>query len=341
MFGLKRELSSTKLDRLRGLATDRGVIAAVAIDQRKSLRKMIANAAGTPLEAIGDEALAEFKQVIAECLTDQASAILLDPEYGLVAAARRSAGCGLLMTYESDGFENPRPHRMLELMPHSSVRRLRELGAEGIKVLLSWSPLDDAGANDSKRALVERIGAECDAMGLPFFLEPVSYDPGGLDVRSIEYARRKPEWVAAILEEFSNPEYGVDVLKVEFPVTARFVEGSVVYGGQRAQTMDEALAWFRHADAAANVPYIYLSAGVGNAEFTESLRMAAASGARFSGVLCGRAYWQDGVPEYVRGGRKALAHWLCTEGRANMRRVNVQLEAATPWSEWFATAPSV
>ncbi len=95
MFGLRRELSDTKLDHLRGLANDRGVIAAVAVDQRKSLRKLIAKAAGTPLEAIGDEALAEFKQVVAEYLTEDASAILLDPEYGSwrLGGAAPAAGC--------------------------------------------------------------------------------------------------------------------------------------------------------------------------------------------------------------------------------------------------------
>ena len=85
----------------------------------------------------------------------------------------------MLLAYESDGYENPRPNRMLELMPHLTVRRLRDAGADGIKILLSYTPFDDPTANDGKCALIERIGAECEALDMPFFLEPVGHDPTG------------------------------------------------------------------------------------------------------------------------------------------------------------------
>src|SRR5947208_6353982 len=126
-----------------------------------------------------DAQLAEFKQSVVEALSPYASAVLLDPEYGRAAMQHRAPGAGLLVTYESDGFDNPRPHRMLALMPEYSVHRLRELGAQGIKILLSWSPTEDACANEEKRVLIERIGYECEAAGVPFLLEPVVYDPNG------------------------------------------------------------------------------------------------------------------------------------------------------------------
>ncbi len=192
-----------------------------------------------------------------------------------------------------DGYENPRPHRMLALMPNQSVRRLRDLGAEGIKILLHYSPDDPPAANDEKFALIERIGAECDSLDLPFFLEPVSYDPNGLDPRSLEFAKQKPQWVVDMITEFSKDIYKVDVLKVEFPVVASYVEGSETYCGQRAYGIEEALEWFRVADAAAKRPYIFLSAGVSSPEFLESLRLALEAKTRFSGVLCGRANWQE------------------------------------------------
>jgi len=235
------------------------------------------------------------------------------------------------MTYEADGFENPRPHRMLALMPEWSVRRLRDAGAQAVKILLSWAPGDHPG-NDEKRVLIERIGAECDALALPFFLEPVTYDPAGLDPLSPAWAARKPALVAATLREFSQPQYRVDVLKVEFPVVARFVQGSETFRGESVYSMDQALEAFRAADAASSAPYIFLSAGVSAAEFNASLRLAAAAGARFSGVLCGRANWQDGVAAYARIGLPALSAWLSTHGVSNLRAVNDSLRAATPWS---------
>ncbi|HBY62550.1 MAG TPA: hypothetical protein DEH78_22230, partial [Solibacterales bacterium] len=215
----------SKRERLERLSTPRGVIAALAVDQRRSLRRMIADAAGAPLEQISGQRLAAFKSAVTATLTPRASAVLLDPEYGLDAARRRAPGCGLLLAYEMDGYENPRPHRMLALLPRESVRRLKDRGADGIKILLSYTPHGDPAANDEKKALIERIGNECAAQALPFFLEPVGYDPGGLDPHGVEYARRKTEIVLRSMEEFARPEYGVDALKVEFPVNAAFVEG--------------------------------------------------------------------------------------------------------------------
>ena len=68
-------------------------------------------------------------------------------------------------------------------------------------------------------------------------------------------------------------------------------------------------------------------------EFVESLSLAAAAGARYSGVLCGRAAWQDGVPVYVREGRAALDEWLATQGVRNVARIAECLKEATPWHQ--------
>jgi tagatose 1,6-diphosphate aldolase len=326
-------ISENKQNRMRALCTPRGVIAAIAVDQRKSLRWLMAQQAGTDTARISDSQLAEFKRAVARCLTPEASAILIDPEFGTSAFDRRAPGCGLLMTYESDGFENPRPHRMPALMPGLSARRLREMGADGVKVLLSYTPLDDAAANDEKCAMVERIGYECEAAGLAFFLEPVSYDLDGLDTKSYEFAHRRAGIVVRMMDEFSKDIYKVDVLKVEFPVNASFVEGSPVYTGPRAWSHAEALEIFREADSAARRPYIYLSAGAATPHFIASLHLASEAGARFSGVLCGRATWQDGVLAYVRRGLPGLEPWLNTEGMKNLRAVNDCLAAATPWQD--------
>jgi len=311
------------------------------MDQRKSLRKMIAAEMATSAESISDSQLSEFKIAVTRVLSPQASAILLDPEYGLEAARHRAANCGLLMTYEVDGFENPRPNRMLALMPRISVRRLHDLGAEAIKILLSYSPSDNETVNDEKRALIERIGSECDSLAMPFLLEPVVYGAAGLDPQGFDFARIRPEMVVRTMEEFSKPVYRVDVLKVEFPVNVSFVEESKVYAGRAAHTRAEALAWYRAAASVARVPYIYLSAGVNNAHFVASLGLASEAGARYSGVLCGRANWQGGVARYASGGVEALTAWLMDEGTRNMRSVNECLQAATPWTEWLENSLSV
>jgi len=135
------------------------------------------------------------------------------------------------------------------------------------------------------------------------------------------------------MSEFSQPRYGVDVLKVEVPVNMKFVEGTQSFTGAGvAYTRDEAMQHFRDAAAASSKPFIYLSAGVTDAVFRESLELAAEAGTNFSGVLCGRATWQEGVPVYAREGQEALERWLEDRGVKNIQALNdVLAKGAKPW----------
>jgi tagatose 1,6-diphosphate aldolase len=82
-------------------------------------------------------------------------------------------------------------------------------------------------------------------------------------------------------------------------------------------------------------PFIYLSAGVSNAEFTESLALAGESGVKYSGVLCGRATWKDGMAVYAKQGAEAFRQWLETEGVENIENVNAALKTATSWHSFY------
>ena len=109
------------------------------------------------------------------------------------------------------------------------------------------------------------------------------------------------------MAEFTKDRYGVDVLKVEVPINMKFVEGAKAFRRpERAYTRDEAKKLFLEAAKVATKPFIYLSAGVSNAEFTESLALAAESGVKFAGVLCGRATWKDGIAVYAKQGAAAF-----------------------------------
>ena len=193
----------------------------------------------------------------------------------------------------------------------------------------------DPQVNDIKHAFIERIGSECEDNQIPFFLEFVGYDPKGGDEKGLEFAKIKPQVVIGSMQEFSKPQYKVDVLKVEVPINAEFVEGSSVYKGQKAQSMAEAMDLFRKAAAVASRPFIYLSAGVGNAQFVESLRLAAEAGTDYSGVLCGRATWKDGISVYAKEGGAAFQKWLETQGVENIKNVNEAIKPAHPWFSFY------
>ncbi len=323
--------SEGKLKRMKALANERGIIAAAAMDQRGSLQKSLAAARGVSVKEITPAMMSEFKTVVTKVLTPHASAILLDPEFGLEASHARSSNAGLLLAYELSGYDNTRPGRLPDLLPHVSAKRIVDWGADAVKILIYYTPYEEASINDIKHAFVERIGAECETWEIPFFLEFVGYDPKGGDEKGLEYAKIKPSVVKKSMEEFSKPQYRVDVLKVEVPVNAEFVEKSSVYGGQKAYTREEALGHFREAAAMASRPFIYLSAGVSNAQFTESLKMAGEAGTDFSGVLCGRATWKEGIPVYAKQGARGLEEWLQREGVRNINAVNQAIRPATPW----------
>ncbi len=325
------KLTAGKLRGLEAVSDHRGVIAAAAMDQRGSLSKSLAKERGVPEAQITPEMMSEFKTAVTAILTPHASAILLDPEFGLQAAGKRSKNAGLLLAYEKTGYDNTRPGRIPELLNGWSVYRLKQAGAQCIKVLVHYTPFDTDAVNEEKKVLVERIGAECAHHDIPYFLEFVGYDPAGGDEKGLEYAKKKPEVVTRSMEEFSKPQYAVDVLKVEIPVNLQFVEGTKSFKGPAAYTRKEALEHYRRTSSVTPKPFIFLSAGVSNPQFTESLEMAAEAGVRFNGVLCGRATWKDGVPIYAKKGLKALEDFLSTEGVKNIEAVNATLKQATPW----------
>ncbi len=325
------QLSEGKINNLNALSNNDGIIAAAAMDQRGSLRKMIAQGKNVPQEQIGDDMLIEFKTAVSKILTPHASAILLDTEYGLPAAKARSRNAGLLLAYEESGYDNTKQGRLPDLLPDLSAKRIRDHGANAVKVLLYYTPFEKPEINNIKHAFIERVGAECETYEIPFFCEFVGYDEHGGDEKGLEYARKKPNVVIGSMQEFGKPQYKIDVLKVEVPVNSNYVEGTESYKGQSAYSRQEALDLFRKAADVAQKPFIYLSAGVSNAEFIESLDMAAEAGTDYSGVLCGRATWKNGVGVYAKSGVKALEDWLSNEGVKNIEAVNNAIKTAKPW----------
>ncbi len=331
------KLTPGKLAGLKAVSNDRGIIAAAAMDQRGSLKKSLGKEKGSD---VTDANMEEFKSLVTEVLTPHASAILLDPEWGLPASKRRAKNAGLLLAYEKTGYDKTGPGRLGDLLDHWSARRLKEAGADCVKILLYYTPFDPKDVNDKKHAWVERIGDECRANDIPYFLEFVGYEEGA-DEKGYDYAKKKPQIVIESMREFSKPRYGVDVLKVEVPVNMKFVEGAKVYGGQTAYTKKEAIDLFHKAANVATKPFIYLSAGVSNAEFTEALELAGESGVKFNGVLCGRATWKEGIPVYAKQGAEAFRKWLQSEGVKNINNVNDRLKAATSWHSIYDVEPAL
>lgn len=324
----RTRVTKGKAKNIDACADDRGIIRAAAMDQRGSLMREIAKqgGAGTP------ESLTEFKTAVTKALTPYATAILMDPEYGLPALKAKAPNAGVLLAYEKSGYDADPENRMPDVLDRWTVRRLVAAGANGIKVLIYYDPFDDKDLNLRKEIVIERIGAECAANDVPFFVEPLAYKKG-VDEKGLEFAKRKPEAVKKYMATFSEARFGIDILKVEVPVNMAFVAGAKANTtGQIAYDRKTALKLFKEASDAARLPFIYLSAGVTNEVFNESIEWAGEAGAKFAGVLCGRATWQRGIPVYAKEGLKAFEAWLEQEGVANIEALNAILaRSASPW----------
>ncbi len=316
-----------KLKGLQAVCNEQGIITAAAMDQRGSLQTAIAKAKGVKVEEVTADMLSEFKTIVTKVLTPYASAILLDPEYGLPAAKLRSKNAGLLLAYEKTGYDTTAPGRIPDFIEGYSARRLKEEGADCVKVLLYYTPFEEKAVNQKKHDIIEAIGKECEDEEIPFFLELVGYDPKGGDAKDIAYAKSKPDVVILGMEEFSKDRYRVDVLKVEIPIDVKFLKGSIAFNGNEyAYDLEQAKAIFKRQDACTNKPFIYLSAGVSDEIFRESLNLAISASVGFSGVLCGRATWKDGIVVYAKEGAKAFHAWMLDRGVKNIQALNAVVE---------------
>lgn len=324
------KLTASQYEHLQKLSDQNSVISALAIDQRGSLKKMLAAAANKPAD---ETTIVDFKKAVSAELTKYASAILLDPEYGLPASKVRDANSGLLLSYEKTGYDASEPGRFPDLIENQSALRIKEEGGDAVKFLLYYDVDDPDSINDRKKAFVERVGAESKEIGLPLFVELVSYDENSDNVNDAAFAKVKPHKVIEMTREFSDPRYNISVLKLEVPVNQKFVEG-FTDGNEAVYSQEEAKKFYKKQSDATDLPFIFLSAGVSNEMFLKELQFAKEAGSTFNGVLCGRATWKPGVEPFAAQGEDAGKKWLETEGKANIDRLNkVLAETATPWTD--------
>lgn len=331
---MPQELTAGKLLGLRRLANEDGRFQMMAIDQRGSLQKM--------LEAVLNrlpeyEDLTRVKTLITASLAPYASAVLTDPVYGYpYSVALLPRDVGLLLAYEETGADRVGDHadRVSSLIAGWTVEKAGRAGADAIKLLVYYHPEADPEPLRHQQDLVRQVGELCVQYDRPFLLEVVSYPRQEMDNKGIEFARLKPSLVIRSAEEFSKPEYHVDVLKLEFPANLKFCREycNGAFDGvarEAAYDLEQVQGFCIAVDEAAQVPWVILSAGVDIAEFLINVELATSAGA--SGFLCGRAIWKDALEFYPD--EEAMKEWLETDGVYNFLRANAAAENALPWFE--------
>ena len=340
------QVSGGKWRRLRSLADAEGRFQMMAIDQRGSLSDAIAKTTNRSADQVSGEELAKAKEVITRVLAPCATAVLTDPIYGYPHSYQSiPRGVGLLLAHEETGYERSGTtgkERKTSLIEGWSVEKAQRAGADAVKLLLYYHPDASEEVRRHQQGLVQRLGEECEQTGMPLLLELVAYALEEGSTNTDEYAKRKPDLVVRSACEFSAPKYKVDVLKLEFPAdlkrTREFCGGA--FDSQERQAvyqLSEVREFCRQLDAAAGMPWVILSAGVGIDEFLAQVELATEAGA--SGFLCGRAIWKDAVPLYPDVVR--MEDWLRSEGAYNFARANAYAHRARPWFDRRASRESV
>ncbi|GAA0486641.1 tagatose-bisphosphate aldolase [Salinibacillus aidingensis] len=324
------KLTPGKKRGLDAISNHNHIVLATAMDQRGSLGKMIKSF--NENISYGD-GLTNFKVGVSEVLGNQSSSLLLDPEYGWKAAEKLEDSRGLIMAYEKTGYDTSEKGRLPNLVDFYAVQDLANSGADAIKLLVYYDTEEEEKYNNIKKTLIKRVGDECKENDVLFILEPVSYSADGLDSKGVEFAKRKPQIVEYFMEEFSKEEYGIDLLKVEVPVQVFHIEGNEQYENyEPVFTAQEAGFYYRKCSERSRLPFIYLSGGVTNEQFIDTLHFAKDSGSAFNGCLCGRAIWKEGVQPFAKDGKDRYYEWLQSTGVQNLKKVTKAIEeTATPW----------
>ena len=151
-------LSKGKAAHLRNLSDEKGIISALAFDQRGALKRLMAQYQESEPTVAQME---ELKVLVAEELTPYASSMLLDPEFGLPATKVLDKNAGLLLAYEKTGYDTSTTKRLPDCLNLWSAKRIKEEGADAVKFLLYYDVDSSDELNQEKQAYIERIGSEC------------------------------------------------------------------------------------------------------------------------------------------------------------------------------------
>ena len=307
-------LSIGKLRGLQQCSTPNSAFSILALDHRGNLRNAL-----NPQDpsSVSDQELTGFKIEVISCLAPNASAVLLDVEYGssqCIASGALPGRIGLLTSLEATGYVGDPLARSSRVLSGWSAAKARRLGASAAKLLVYYHP--DSPNAPAMEALVKQVAEECAQNDLFLFVEPLSY--------SLDPSRKKlpPEERKRVVLETARrlTIMGVDALKAEFPLD---IDAETDERGWMAACTE--------LSTASAVPWVLLSASVPYEVFLRQVVIACQSGA--SGVAVGRAVWQEATGLSAGPARRAF---LTGVAHRRMARITSLVDAiARPWTDFY------
>lgn len=281
---------------LRRLADAQGLYCMVAIDQRPPLFALVAQARGLSQDQVAFDDVVAVKALLAQALAPHASALLVDPDFGLPAASSYlQPRCGLLLTLESHRYEDAPTGRRSRLIPNWSVEQIRRTGADAVKLLAWYRPDAAPEVCQAQQDWVAEVGRQCLAHDLPFVLELLTYPfaPSANLKSAAQYQEDPHKQARRVIESvrtFAHPRFAVDMFKLESPLP---MAGLPDPEGAHGDAMAVQAMFDEMGAACEGRPWVMLSAGASLRQFERALRYACRAGA--SGFLAGRAVWSQAL----------------------------------------------
>jgi tagatose 1,6-diphosphate aldolase len=273
---------------LRSIQTPTGLFTIAPFDHRGSLAQMFGLDEKTEE---GKQFITQLKVEFMDAFSDMCSSVLVDPQYGFPAIARKAKNCGLILTLESSGYTDEKS-AVPTLVPNWSVRHVRNNYAVA-KLLLYFHP-EEANAIAKKKLVIE-LHEYCKYEHIPFLVEPVIFNPAGKEDLKREQFQDAQVTTVQELQPYC------DVLKIQYP--------------------GDALACAT-ITAELDIPWILLSRGMPYEKFREATQISMENGAQ--GFAAGRAIWQD-IGTLVTADKKpdltAIRSFLQTTGRERMQEL--------------------
>ncbi|MFK7878989.1 tagatose 1,6-diphosphate aldolase [Roseobacter sp.] len=288
-----------------------GPVFGVAVDQGSGLAAALREGRGSHAR---DDDLFTFKRIVVETLSPDASTVLVDAALGRELLPAYHPSCVKMLAYEADVYHIADEDRITKLPENLDIADYPDIDVPVLKFFLYYGPNDPEALNQRKADLVAKIGSECRARGVTFLFEPIVYDRAIPDGTSAEYALAKPALVRAATQRFASPDFNIDVLKVEIPVSLPHINTTMSEAQARTAFQDA-------AEAAGDIPLLYLSAGVTFEQFRDALRMSRDAGVNACGFMCGRAIWSDAIGIFGAEGPAAMARWMESTGRDRLAQL--------------------
>jgi len=313
-------LSPGKFRAMGRLADADGRFAMLAVDQRGAMRSLLSATLG---HAPHFEDICAVKRSIVEHLAGQATAVLIDPDYGLPAAlSALPATSGLIVTIDAADYDTSDAGRTTRLVSDWSVEKVKRLGADAIKLLVYYSPRADQAVLDHQHALIRRVGADCARYDIAFMLEPLIYQLGA---DQAAFARDRTSLVLDSTAALADAAFQVDIYKLESPLPAAGL-------GDDPALRAKLTALFDDMTAKLPAPWVILSAAAAAKDFTAVLTAACMAGA--SGYLAGRSIWKTAAEAFPD--LDEMRRRLQVIGGPYMRDLNAMTDRLVPASKRIA-----